>query len=80
MISSAMDTVTEADLAIALAREGGMGIIHKNLSVVEQAEQVDRVKRSESGMITKPITLSPEQVVREAKDLMRKCENGSQRA
>ncbi len=72
MVSAAMDTVTEADLAIALAREGGVGIIHKNLSVAEQAEQVDRVKRSESGMITKPITLSPEQVVREAKELMRK--------
>lgn len=66
-----MDTVTEAELAIALAREGGVGIIHKNFSIMEQAEQVDRVKRSESGMITKPITLSPDQLVREAKEVMR---------
>jgi len=72
LVSAAMDTVTEAELAIALAREGGIGIIHKNLSVSEQAEQVDRVKRSESGMITNPVTLAPEQLVREAKELMKK--------
>ncbi len=72
IVSAAMDTVTEADLAIALAREGGIGIIHKNLSILEQAEQVDKVKRSESGMITKPVTLSPDQLVSEAKELMRK--------
>jgi IMP dehydrogenase len=72
LVSAAMDTVTEVGLAIALAREGGVGIIHKNLGIVEQAEQVDRVKRSESGMITKPITLAPDQLVREAKELMRK--------
>lgn len=71
LVSAAMDTVTEAELAIALAREGGVGIIHKNFSIMEQAEQVDRVKRSESGMITKPITLSPDQLVREAKEVMR---------
>ena len=71
IVSAAMDTVTEARLAIALAREGGIGIIHKNLSVVEQAEQVDRVKRSESGMITNPITLTPEQLVKEAQEMMR---------
>ncbi len=72
IVSAAMDTVTEAELAIALAREGGIGIIHKNLSIVEQAGLVDRVKRSESGMITNPITLAPNQIVREAKELMRK--------
>ena len=72
IVSAAMDTVTEASLAIALAREGGMGIIHKNLSVMEQAEHVDRVKRSESGMITNPVTLSPDQLVREAKKVMKK--------
>ena len=72
IVSAAMDTVTEAGLAIALAREGGMGIIHKNLSVMEQAEDVDRVKRSESGMITNPVTLSPDQLVREAKSVMKK--------
>ena len=70
VVSAAMDTVTEWPLAIALAREGGIGIIHKNLSIEEQAEQVDRVKRSESGMIVNPVTLSPEMLVREAKDLM----------
>src|SRR3954452_16351194 len=57
MISSAMDTVTEATLAIALAREGGMGILHKNMSIERQAEEVRRVKRSESGLIIDPITL-----------------------
>jgi IMP dehydrogenase len=72
IVSAAMDTVTEAGLAIALAREGGMGIVHKNLSVMEQAEHVDRVKRSESGMITNPVTLSPDQLVREAKSVMKK--------
>jgi IMP dehydrogenase len=72
IVSAAMDTVTEAELAIALAREGGIGVIHKNLSIVEQAEQVDRVKRSESGMITNPVTLSPDQLVRDAKEVMSK--------
>jgi IMP dehydrogenase len=71
LVSAAMDTVTEAETAIALAREGGIGIIHKNLSVKEQADQIDRVKRSESGMITKPITLAPDQKIREAKKLMK---------
>ena len=59
LLSAAMDTVTENRLAIAMAQQGGMGIIHKNLSVDEQAQEVDRVKRSESGMIVNPITLSP---------------------
>src|SRR5215212_7940138 len=57
--SAAMDTVTESRLAIAMAQQGGIGVIHKNLSVEEQASEVDRVKRSESGMIVNPITLSP---------------------
>ncbi|MGE3801385.1 MAG: IMP dehydrogenase, partial [Candidatus Kapaibacterium sp.] len=57
LLSAAMDTVTEAAMAIAIAREGGMGILHKNLTIEQQAEQVRRVKRSESGMILDPITL-----------------------
>src|SRR5215212_9276103 len=61
--SSAMDTVTEHRLAIALAREGGIGFIHKNLSIADQAEMVRRVKRSESGMISDPITMGPEKTV-----------------
>ncbi len=72
MMSSAMDTVTEVDLAIALAREGGIGIIHKNMSIEEQADQVDRVKRSESGMISKPITIAPEKTLAEAHAIMKK--------
>jgi IMP dehydrogenase len=67
-----MDTVTEAALAIALAREGGMGFIHKNMSIEQQASEVDKVKRSESGMIVDPITLSPEALVSEALQLMAK--------
>ena len=70
IVSSAMDTVTEDRLAIALAREGGIGIIHKNMAPHLQAEMVRRVKRSESGMITDPITLTPEQTIGEAWDLM----------
>lgn len=70
LLSSAMDTVTEADMAIAMAREGGLGVVHKNLEPHEQAEQIDRVKRSESGMITKPITLGPDQLIQEAIALM----------
>ena len=65
-----MDTVTEARLAIALAREGGIGIIHKNLRIEEQAMEVDKVKRSESGIISDPITLGPRQKIREALDIM----------
>ncbi len=72
LISAAMDTVTEAELAIAIAREGGIGVIHKNMSIENQADQVDRVKRSESGMISKPITLTPDKTVKEALALMAK--------
>src|SRR6185436_13167772 len=70
--SAAMDTVTESRLAIAMAQHGGLGVIHKNLSVDEQASEVDRVKRSESGMIVNPITLSPTHRIYEALELMKK--------
>jgi IMP dehydrogenase len=70
IVSAAMDTVTEARLAIALAREGGIGILHRNLSIEEQVAEVDKVKRSESGMIVEPVTLPPDAVVRDALDLM----------
>lgn len=72
IISAGMDTVTEAPLAIAIAREGGVGIIHKNMPIEQQAEEVDRVKRSESGVITNPFSLSPEHTVAEADKLMGK--------
>ncbi|HEY9421809.1 MAG TPA: IMP dehydrogenase, partial [Thermoanaerobaculia bacterium] len=70
VLSAAMDTVTESRLAIALAQEGGIGIIHKNLSVEAQAEEVDRVKRSEAGMIVDPFTMRPQQSIREALGMM----------
>lgn len=70
MLSAAMDTVTEAALAIALAREGGLGILHKNMSIQQQAEQVRKVKRSENGLILDPITLHPESTIGEAFKLM----------
>ena len=70
IVSAAMDTVTEANMAIAMAQYGGLGIIHKNMSIERQAEEVDRVKRSESGMIVDPVTVHPEQSVREALDFM----------
>jgi IMP dehydrogenase len=72
LVSAAMDTVTEASLAVAIARQGGIGIIHKNMSMDRQAEEVDRVKRSEAGMITNPITIAPERKVAEALELMTK--------
>ena len=72
ILSSAMDTVTEYRMAIAIAREGGMGIIHKNMTIEQQAEQVDLVKRSENGVITNPIHLSPEHTLRDADALCRK--------
>ncbi len=70
LISAAMDTVTEARLAIALAREGGLGVIHKNMSVQQQALEVDKVKRSEHGVITDPISLGPENSINEALEIM----------
>src|SRR5574342_1228450 len=72
IISSAMDTVTESRLAIAIAREGGIGIIHRVLSPVDQATEVDRVKKSESGMILDPITISPDRTIRDVYELMAK--------
>lgn len=72
LISAGMDTVTEAALAISIAREGGVGIIHKNMSISEQAQEVDRVKRSESGVITNPFSLTPEHHVYDAEELMGK--------
>lgn len=72
LLSAAMDTVTEAEMAIAMARAGGIGVIHKNMAIDRQAAEVDRVKRSESGMILNPITLGPERPVREAHTLMRR--------
>ena len=71
-ISAGMDTVTEAEMAIAMARQGGFGVIHKNMSIDDQAEQVDRVKRSESGVITNPFFLTPEHQVYDAEHLMSK--------
>ena len=70
IVSAAMDTVTESELAIALAREGGIGVLHKNLSIADQAAQVDRVKRSESGMIVDPVTLPPTATLGEAHAIM----------
>src|SRR6266478_2995762 len=70
LVSAAMDTVTESDMAMAIAREGGIGVIHKNMSIDRQAAEVDRVKRSESGMILNPITLGPDRPLREATQLM----------
>lgn len=72
LISAGMDTVTEAAMAIAIAREGGIGMIHKNMSVEQQAEEVDRVKRSESGVITNPFSLTPDRLVSDAETLMGK--------
>ena len=84
LISAAMDTVTEYRMAIAIAREGGIGIIHKNMSISQQAEQVDMVKRSENGVITNPFWLAPGHTLAEADELMAKfrisgvpiCDNG----
>ena len=84
ILTAAMDTVTESGMAIAIAREGGLGIIHKNMTIEDQADQVDRVKRSENGVITDPFFLSPEHLVQDAEDIMARykisgvpiCENG----
>ncbi len=72
MMSAGMDTVTEHRMAIAMARQGGIGIIHKNMSIEQQAEEVDKVKRSENGVITDPFFLSPEHTLEDANDLMAK--------
>src|SRR5262252_1581438 len=72
IVSAAMDTVTEAPLAIAIAQEGGLGVIHKNMTIAEQAGEVDKVKRSESGMIVDPVTVSPDARVADALELMAK--------
>ena len=84
IMTAAMDTVTTADMAIAIAREGGIGVIHKNMSIERQVEEVDRVKRSENGVIVDPFHLSPEHFVFDADELMGKyrisgvpiCEKG----
>ena len=70
VVSAAMDTVTEAQLAIAIAREGGIGVIHKNMSIAEQARQVHMVKRAENGMIYDPVTINPDKTVRDALAMM----------
>src|SRR5712671_1187437 len=72
VVSSAMDTVTESHLAIALAQQGGIGIIHRNMSIEKQAEEVDRVKRSESGMIVDPVTIDPEHKISDALEVMKR--------
>src|SRR4051812_24679698 len=72
IISAAMDTVTESHLAIALAQQGGIGIIHRNMPIERQAEEVDRVKRSESGMIVDPVTIDPERKIADALEVMKR--------
>src|SRR5690242_20768519 len=72
LASAAMDTVTESRLAIAIARQGGIGIVHRSMPAEKQAEEVDRVKRSESGMIVDPVTISPDISVRQSLDIMNK--------
>ncbi len=72
LISSAMDTVTESRMAIAMAQQGGIGIVHRNLSIAEQAGEIDKVKRSESGMIVDPVTIGPEKMIGDALDVMRR--------
>src|SRR5271156_6254632 len=72
LMSAAMDTVTESRLAIAMAQQGGMGVVHRNLTIAQQAGEIDKVKRSESGMIVDPITIAPEQPIADALDLMRR--------
>jgi IMP dehydrogenase len=71
-MSAAMDTVTESRLAIAMAQQGGLGVVHRNLTIEQQAGEIDKVKRSESGMIVDPVTIAPEQPISDALDLMRR--------
>ncbi|MGH2343736.1 MAG: IMP dehydrogenase, partial [Chloroflexota bacterium] len=70
LVSAAMDTVTEGELAIAMARQGGIGIVHRNMEIEAQAAEVDLVKRSESGMISRPITLTPDRSLADAAEMM----------
>src|ERR1700692_2463372 len=72
LMSAAMDTVTESRLAIAMAQQGGLGVVHRNLTIEQQAGEIDKVKRSESGMIVDPVTISPEQPIADALDVMRR--------
>src|SRR5512144_690855 len=72
IVSAAIDTVTESRMAIALAQQGGLGIIHRNLTLEQQAGEVDKVKRSESGMIVDPITMSPDEKISDALEVMRR--------
>ncbi len=72
IVSAAMDTVTDSHLAIALAQQGGLGLIHRNMSIEQQADEVDKVKRSESGMIVDPVTVDPEEPISAALDVMRR--------
>src|SRR5580765_5076471 len=72
IVSAAMDTVTESQLAIALAQQGGIGMIHRNMTIARQSEEVDRVKRSESGMIVDPITIQPERKISDALEVMKR--------
>ena len=72
LLSSAMDTVTESRMAIAMAQQGGIGIVHRNLSIDEQAGEIDKVKRSESGMIVDPVTIEPDQMIADALEVMRR--------
>src|ERR1022692_1192850 len=72
LMSAAMDTVTESRLAIAMAQQGGLGVVHRNLTIAQQAGEIDKVKRSESGMIVDPVTISPEQPIADALELMRR--------
>src|SRR3984885_7622335 len=72
LASAAMDTVTESNLAMAIARQGGIGLIHRNMTIDRQAEEVDRVKRSESGMIVDPVTIDPEHKISDALEVMKR--------
>src|ERR1700728_4773757 len=72
LISAAMDTVTESRMAIAMAQQGGIGIVHRNLSIADQAGEIDKVKRSESGMIVDPVTVAPDKMIGDALEVMRR--------